>query len=148
MVFPVLRIRIRDLGSGCFFDPWIRNRFLPDPGSKIPDPKPIFMRALLTTFWVKSSLILLKIGPNFFLQHFKKKIILNYVKFAATKKDLTTNFFSPLSFAAVFGSGIRDPGWVKIRIRDKHSRSATQGLSKYLSSVYRTIQQRVPTAAS
>jgi hypothetical protein len=25
-----------------------------------------------------------------------------------------------ISFVAVFGSGIRDPGWVKIRIRDKH----------------------------
>jgi hypothetical protein len=32
------------------------------------------------------------------------------VKFVATKKGLTTNFFSPLSFIAVFGSGIRDPG--------------------------------------
>jgi hypothetical protein len=45
---------------------------------------------------------------------------------------MTTNFFSPLSFVAVFGfeirdprsgirdpgSVIRDPGWVKIRIRD------------------------------
>ncbi len=31
---------------------------------------------------------------------------------------MTTNFFSPLSFVAVFGSGIRDPGWVKIWIRD------------------------------
>jgi hypothetical protein len=38
---------------------------------------------------------------------------------------LTTNFFSPLSFVAVFGSGIRDPEWVKIRIRDKHRGSAT-----------------------
>jgi hypothetical protein len=34
----------------------------------------------------------------------------NYVKFVATKKGMTTNFFSPLSFAAVFGSGIRDLG--------------------------------------
>jgi hypothetical protein len=33
--------------------------------------------------------------------------------------------FSPLSFVAVFGSGIRDPGWLKIRIRDKHPGSAT-----------------------
>jgi hypothetical protein len=34
---------------------------------------------------------------------------------------MTTNFFSPLSFVAVFGSGIRDgPG-----IRDKHPGSAT-----------------------
>jgi hypothetical protein len=43
----------------------------------------------------------------------------------ATKKGMTTNFFSPLSFVAVFGSGIRDPGWVIIRIRDKHPGSAT-----------------------
>jgi hypothetical protein len=50
---------------------------------------------------------------------------------------MKTNFFSPLSFVAVFGSGIRDPGsgmgknqepgWVKIRIRDKHPGSATLG---------------------
>jgi hypothetical protein len=67
----------------------------------------------------------LKFVPNFFLQQFKNKIILNFVKFVATKKGMKTNFFSPLSFVAVFGSGIRDPGyeirdpgWVKIRIRD------------------------------
>ncbi len=52
----------------------------------------------------------MKTGPVFFLQHFKNKIIYNFVKFVATKKGLTTNFFSPLSFVAVFGSGIRDPG--------------------------------------
>ncbi len=36
-----------DLGSRtrCLFDPWIRHRFFPDPGSRIPDPKPIFLRA-------------------------------------------------------------------------------------------------------
>ncbi len=40
---PVLRIRIRDPGSGAFLTPGseIRNRFFPDPGSRIPDPKPI-----------------------------------------------------------------------------------------------------------
>jgi hypothetical protein len=32
------------------------------------------------------------------------------VKFVATKKGMPTNFFSPLSFVAVLGSGIRDPG--------------------------------------
>jgi hypothetical protein len=45
---------------------------------------------------------------------------------------MTTNFFSPLSFVAVFGSGIRDPG-SGIRdgyksgsgIRDTHPVSAT-----------------------
>jgi hypothetical protein len=52
----------------------------------------------------------LKFGPNFFLQQFKNKIILNFVKFVATKKGITTNFFSPLSFVAVFGSEIRDLG--------------------------------------
>jgi hypothetical protein len=38
---------------------------------------------------------------------------------------MTTNFFSPFSFIALFGPGIQDPGWVKIRIRDKHPGSAT-----------------------
>jgi hypothetical protein len=47
------------------------------------------------------------------------------VKFVATKNGLTKKNFSPLSFVAVFGSEIRDPGWVKIRIRDKHPGSAT-----------------------
>jgi hypothetical protein len=52
----------------------------------------------------------LKTGLNFFLQHLKKKVIFNFVKFVATKKGLTKIFFSPLSFVVVFGSGIRDPG--------------------------------------
>jgi hypothetical protein len=38
---------------------------------------------------------------------------------------MTTNFFSPLSFVAVFGFGIWDPGWVKIRIWDKNPGFAT-----------------------
>jgi hypothetical protein len=44
---PVLRIRIRDPGLGAFLTPGsgIRNRFIPDPGSRIPDPKLIFLRA-------------------------------------------------------------------------------------------------------
>jgi hypothetical protein len=37
------------------------------------------------------------------------------VKFVATKKGMTSNFLSPLSFVAVFGSGIGD----------KHPGSAT-----------------------
>jgi hypothetical protein len=78
-----------------------------------------------------------KIGPNFFLQHIKNKIIFSFVKFVATKNGLTKKFFSPLSFVAVFGSrirdpgsGIRDPGWVKIRsgIQDKHPESAHTAL--------------------
>jgi hypothetical protein len=49
------------------------------------------------------------------------------VEVVVTKKDMTTNLFSPLCFVAVFGQGskIRDPGWVKIRIRDKYPGSAT-----------------------
>jgi hypothetical protein len=46
----------------------------------------------------------------------------NNLNFVVNIKGKTTNFFSPLSFVAVFGSGIRDE---KIRIRDKHPRSAT-----------------------
>jgi hypothetical protein len=65
-----------------------------------------------------------KIDPNFYLQHFKNKIIYNFVQFVATKRGLTKKIFSPLSSVAVFGSEIRDPGWIKIRIRDKHPGSA------------------------
>jgi hypothetical protein len=67
----VLRIRIRDPGSGIrdwgLIDPWIRdpgsrirNRFIPDPGSRIPDPgsQTHIFEGLVTTFWVKSSIIL------------------------------------------------------------------------------------------
>jgi hypothetical protein len=46
------------------------------------------------------------------------------VIFVATKKGMTTYFFSPLSFVAVFGSKILDPGWTKIRPREKHPGSA------------------------
>ncbi len=79
-------------GIRCLFDPWIR-----DPGFALG-----FFRIL--------DSIILKIGPNFFLRHLKNKIIFNFVKIIATIKGITTNFFSPLSFVAVFGSGIRDPG--------------------------------------
>jgi hypothetical protein len=47
---------------------------------------------------------------KFFSSTLKNEIICNFVKFVATKKGMTTNFFSPLSFVAVFGSGFRDPG--------------------------------------
>ncbi len=51
----------QDLGSGirCLFDSWgdlgsgIRNRFFPDPGSQTH-----IFESLMTTFWVKSSIIL------------------------------------------------------------------------------------------
>ncbi len=43
------------------------------------------------------------------------------MKFVATKKGMT-NFFTTLFFCCFW---IRDPGWVKTRIRDKHPESAT-----------------------
>jgi hypothetical protein len=64
----------------------------------------------------------LKFDPNFFLQQFKNKIILHFLKFEATKKIYDNKFFLPLSFVAVFGSGIRDPG---SGILDKHPGSTT-----------------------
>jgi hypothetical protein len=54
--------------------------------------------------------------------------MLNFFKFVATKKGMTIHFFSSLSFLLLFldpGSEIRNLGWVKIRIRDKHPGSAT-----------------------
>jgi hypothetical protein len=75
----------------------------------------------------------LKIGPNFFLQHFKNKIIYNFVKLVATKKGMTINFFHTTHFFAVFGSGVRNPGSgmgnkkhdPDSKVRDKHPGSAT-----------------------
>ncbi len=63
-------------GIQCLFDPRIRNRFFPDPGSRILDPG--------LTILVKKFYNSLKIGPNFFLQQFKTEIICNFVKFVAT----------------------------------------------------------------
>jgi hypothetical protein len=53
---------------------------------------------------------------------------------APKKKVKQQFFFSPLSFIAVFESEIRDPGWVKIRNRDKHPGSATLLQCMLLSS--------------
>jgi hypothetical protein len=47
----------------------------------------------------------------------KNKININFVIFMAAKLGKTTKFF-PTSFVAVVGSGIRDPGCIKIRIWD------------------------------
>jgi hypothetical protein len=38
--------------------------------------------------------------------------------FVATKNGRTKKIFSPSSFGAFVGSGFRDLGWIKIRIRD------------------------------
>jgi hypothetical protein len=58
----------------------------------------------------------MKLAQIFFFQHFKNKIVFNFVKLEATKKDMTTNFFHPpllLLFLDTYG------------IRDKHPGSAT-----------------------
>ncbi len=57
------------------------------------------------------------------------KIIFIFVKFVATNKDKTTNFF-PYFSVAVVGSEIQDPRWIKIRIRDQHPGSATLETSR------------------
>jgi hypothetical protein len=99
-----------DPGSGAFFTPGpgsgIRNRFIPDLGFWIQNP---YFLERSDKFLDKKFYNSLKTGPNFFLQHFKNKIILNFVKFVATKKGMITYFFSSLSFVEVFSrSRIRD----------------------------------------
>ncbi len=91
-------------GIRCFFYPWIRDRFFPDLGSRIPTS---YFWELGDNFLSKKLYNSLKIGPNSFLQHFKNKIISIMV---------SQQIFSPLSFVAAFGSGIRG----------KHPGSATR----------------------
>ncbi len=91
---PVLRIRSRD--------PGIRCHMTPGPGSGIRNR---FFLQLSDKFLSKKFYNSLKTGPHFFLQHLKNKIIFNFVKFVPTKKGLTTNFFSPLSFVAFLDPG-------------------------------------------
>jgi hypothetical protein len=72
-----------------------------------------------------------KIGPNFFLQNIKNKIIFSFVKFVATKNGLTKKIFHP-SLLLLFldpGSEIRDPG---SEIRDPGSgiRDPGSGMGK------------------
>jgi hypothetical protein len=54
----------------------------------------------------------------------KSTIILTSSVLGGTNFLYLFNIF-PFSFGAVVGSGIRYPGWIKIRIRDKHPGSAT-----------------------
>jgi hypothetical protein len=51
---------------------------------------------------------------------------------------------SPSTFGAVVGSGIWDPGWIKIRIRDKHPGSATLHTTGFSQIVQE--QARMPHA--
>ncbi len=94
----------------------IRNRFLPDPGS----PTHIF------EFFRYN---VLKLFVNWLISFsVPVKIILNSLKFVATKKNRQQMF--PPFLLLLF-----DPKWIKIR--DKHLRSATL--------VYRYLHTRVGT---
>ena len=92
-----------DPGSGAFLTLGPGKAF---SGSRIPTP---YFVELSDKFLGKKFYNSLKTDPNFFLQLFKNKIIFNFVKFVATKKDMTKIFFTPL-ICCCFGSGIRDSG--------------------------------------
>jgi hypothetical protein len=92
-------LRSQDPGSGAFLTPGsgigIGFFRIPDLGSWISDTgywildlgsQTHIFENLVTIFLSKKFYNSLKIGPNFFLQHFKNKIIFSYVKFVATKK--------------------------------------------------------------
>jgi hypothetical protein len=124
------RIRITsvadpDPGSGAFLTPGSGRGFfrISDPGSQTH-----IFEGLVTSFWVKTSIILGKLGQIFVLQHIKNKIIFSFVKFVATKNGLRKKIlFTPVFYCCFWipdpRSGIRDGK--KIRIRDKHPGSAT-----------------------
>ncbi len=85
---------------------------------RIRDPVPFWPRdpdphilELSDKFLGKKFFNSLKTCPNFCLQHLIYKIILNFVKFVATEKGLTTNFFLPslLLLFLYHGSGINTP---------------------------------------
>jgi hypothetical protein len=102
-LYAVLRIRFRDPMPFWPLDP--------DPGSgkglfRIPNP---YFGEVSDKFLGKEFYNSLKTGSNFFSSAFQNKIIFNFVKILATKKDMTTNIFSPFYFIAVLGFGIRDP---------------------------------------
>jgi hypothetical protein len=97
-----LQIRIR------FWDPRFRNRFFPDPGSRISDPgcqNQVF-ESLEKYILGKITIILSDMAQNCFLCLFKNKIFFSFVIFMVTKK-VGQQIFPPSSFVAVVGSGIR-----------------------------------------
>ncbi len=129
--YSVLRIRIWDPGTSAFLtldpDPWSGIDFSPNPRSRIPDPNPIYLELndkFLGTKFYNS----LKIGPNFFLQHLKNKNNFQFCEICGYKKKVWQLIFFHPSLLLLFldpgfwirdpRSGIRDPEWVKIRIRD------------------------------
>jgi hypothetical protein len=100
----------------------------PDPGSgiglfRIPDTKAIFFE--LSDKFLGKKFYNSLTGSNFFLQHFKKKIIFNFMKFVTINKGMThfvhpsllLRFMEPgFGMGKKSGSGIRDkhPGSAKL----------------------------------
>ncbi len=110
---PVLRIR--DPVPFWPLDPGSRSRFFPDTWSRIPDPNPIFLR----TYWqflVKKFYNSLKIGPNIFSSAVQNWNNLQFCEMCGYIKSYDNKFFFTPLLCCCFW--IRDPGWVKIRIRD------------------------------
>jgi hypothetical protein len=91
--------------------------------TRTSDPKRNFGELMCTTNLSELALI--------FLYLFKNKIIFICMIFLATKK-VGQHIFPPLCCCC----WIRDRGWIKTRIRDKHQGSAT------LVSVVHTLAQR------
>jgi hypothetical protein len=91
----------------------------PDPGSHT-----YIFDSLMTNFCLKSTIILSVLAKkNFYL--FKHKIFQQFYDIFGYKMVGWDKKNFPSSFGAVIGSGIRDlgsgirdPGWIKIRIRD------------------------------
>jgi hypothetical protein len=91
--------------------------FFPEPGTQTH-----IFEILVTFFWGKST----KSLREFARYLFKNNAILSIVKFEATKKGRTTDFFPPLLLLLL------DLGWIKVRIRDKSRIRNTERLINFV----------------
>jgi len=104
---------VADPGFGAFMTPGsgIRKRFFPDPGSLTH-----ILESFVTFFWVKISIIFLKLAKFFSSTLIKWNNwqfceICGYIKRYDKTKKIWKQIFFNLSFC--WGLWIRDPGWVK-----------------------------------
>jgi hypothetical protein len=109
-IFYVVHCGSETLPVKSFFEPWIKIRESRTSfifGSRISDPGSV--NNIHENFWGQKYLLnVLLTNSNFFLFLFRNKA--NFVKFMATKKGNTTNFF-PSSFLLFdLGSELQDPG--------------------------------------
>ncbi len=106
------RILTQNSGQCCGSGSEIRDPepFWPlDPGSRIPNP---YFWELSDNFLGKKFYNSLKIGPNFFLQHFKNKIV-QFCEIYYFKKKVSQQIFFHPCLSLLFwdpGSEIWDPG--------------------------------------